>query len=222
MTPEAYMIAARVPRSIQPQNFGPWSITRIEAGAALSDGRESLWRRMVGFSDYTLLSHYTLACEMGALPEVVMEDSRRELRKHLPIWLAARGDVLVTGLGLGCVVRGLLISPHVNHVTVIEKCPRIVEVIGPEFWNDPRVSLRLDDAMEWIPDRKFDFAWHDLWTDVNAGEPHLQRLHARLFIKYRKTAKVQGAWAFPRELFRLYASRLPLIGGPKFRESATA
>jgi hypothetical protein len=36
-----------------------------------------------------------------------MNDFPQELKKHLDFVLRARGRVLVTGLGLGCVVRGL-------------------------------------------------------------------------------------------------------------------
>jgi hypothetical protein len=59
----------------------------------------------------------------GRVYEVVMEDSPRELRRHLPIWMHAHGRVLVTGLGLGCVVRGLLASPHVEYIDVAKSTP---------------------------------------------------------------------------------------------------
>ena len=217
MTPQHYIQAARVPHTVQPQEFGLWNIQRIRAAQAVSQYESSLSRQCVGFDDYTLLRRVT-GSTVHIDGEVVMEDSRQELQKHLPIWMAARGRVLVTGLGLGCVVRGLLASDRVDHITVIEKCPYIVERIGAEFWSHPRVSLYLEDALHWnAGSERFDFAWHDLWTDQDAGEPHLQNIHAKLFIRYRKTARVQGAWAFPRTFWRLYARRLRLIGGPKFR-----
>lgn len=215
MTPEGYMIAARVPRTIQPQEFGLWTITRLAAGEAMNLADGAMLRQMVGFDDYTLLHRHTEECMHLPYGEIVMEDSKRELRKHLPIWMAARGRVLVTGLGLGCVVRGLLANPAVTRIDVVEIDEGILRVIGPEFEADDRVQLRHGDALSirWAFETKFDFAWHDLWMEGDG----LQRLHAKLFLKYRNMARVQGAWAFPRELWRLYACRLPLIGGPKFR-----
>lgn len=125
-----------------------------------------------------------------------MEDSQSELQKHLPIWLRARGRVLVTGLGLGCVVRGLLAKPDVDHITVIEIDRSILRIVGHEFESNTRVSLVHGDALAFHPNgHHWDYAWHDLWTD---GEEHLQCLHARLMAKFFHSCDVQGAWEFPR------------------------
>jgi spermidine synthase len=48
-----------------------------------------------------------------------MEDTLSELRRHTPIFMRAKGRLLVTGLGLG-VVRGLLAKPEVEHIDVVE------------------------------------------------------------------------------------------------------
>lgn len=232
MTPEGYIIAARVPRTLRPQCAGPWTVSRLLASESLASdfvkfgvtAQARLPRDLVGFDDYTLLSRATLSTLHLPYGEIVMEDSKRELRKHLPIWMTARGRVLVTGLGLGCVVRGLLMNPMVTSIDVVEICPHILRLIGPEFERDHRVRLHRGDALkiEWAPTIKFDCAWHDLWTNEDAGEPPLQKLHAKLFLRYRDLARVQGAWAFPRELYRLYAARLPMVGGPKFNGRISA
>lgn len=218
MMPIEFIRAARVPEAVQPQDFGQWQIRRRDFNTMSGAGIEII-KLLCGFDTQTVLHKFTMATLHHEVGEVVMDDGIAELSRHLPIWMAARGRVLVTGLGLGCVVRGLLASDRVDHVTVIEKDCHIVERIGPEFWNDPRVSLYLEDALMWEPPTgaKFDFAWHDLFTDPGNGEPHLQRLHAALFLRYRRAARVQGAWAFPRDLWRAYASRLRLIGGPNFK-----
>lgn len=204
MTPQDYIEAARVPRTILPQKFGLWSIERIPAGGQLvSPTQFAINYARCGFPDYTILRHYTLACEMSHDAEIVMEDSRYELRKHLPIWIAARGRVLVTGLGLGCVVRGLLAKPDVDQIDVVEIDDDILRVIGPEFAKNPRVNLHHGDALKIDLPGKFDFAWHDLWKEGDG----LQRLHAKLFIKYLRQCGPQGAWAFPRFAARLFARR---------------
>ena len=142
-----------------------------------------------------------------------MEDSAFELRKHLPIWMAARGRVLVTGLGLGCVVRGLLAKPEVEQIDVVEIDDDILRVVGPEFAKDPRVTLHHGDALEIDLAGRFDFAWHDLWTEGDG----LHQLHVALLMRFSNRCGPQGAWAFPRFAARLISrnTNFPLLGAPR-------
>jgi hypothetical protein len=216
MTPAEYIYAARVPHSLQPQKFGLWTIERHFVNTRTQRGLETY---LVGFTDYTLLRRPSWKdIHLEGPGEVVMEDSVRELSRHLPIWMKARGRVLVTGLGLGCVVRGLLISPHVEHIDVIELDQRIIDVVGLGFVGESRVTIYQGDALEvGFPEGYcWDYAWHDLWDEND----ELQRLHGRLLIRYRnRIRKQQGAWAFPRYFGRLYSQKMrrQLLGSPKVR-----
>ena len=190
-----FVVAARVPEPIVHRQFGPWTITRIAARAhaavAGRDGYAALCRRTE--------SESTLHLPHG---EIVMEDSDPELRQHLPIWLRARGRVLVTGLGLGCVVRGLLANGAVEHIDVIEIDQRVIEAVGAEFRSTPRVSLIHADARTWpIGGRRWDWAWHDLWTSEDEG--HLQLVHAQVLLRFHDACASQGAWKLPRFVRRL-------------------
>lgn len=202
----AYLRAARVPESVQPQEFGLWEIKRqtLDGVAAYMAGSRSM----------TVLCRWTEATLQNPAGEVVMEDSHRELCRHLPIWFAAHGRVLKTGLGLGCVVRGLLAKPEVEHVDVVEIDADIIRVIGPEFDGNPRVTIHHADALTWdFGERRWDFAWHDIWTE---GNDHLQVLHAQLIARYGPAvAAKQGAWMLPRLVHRIAPERL--LGGPRRR-----
>lgn len=138
---------------------------------------------------------------------VVMEDSPRELRRHLPVLLAARGRVLVTGLGLGCVVRGLLAKPEVEHVDVVELCPDVLRLVGPQFSGDGRVTLHQGDAMAVdLGERSWDFAWHDLFCP-DGGLPVL---HLKVMLRFAHRVGRQGCWGLDRRVRR----RVPgLLGG---------
>lgn len=199
-TRRMFLNAARVPLTLQPQAFGLWTIERYPAN-------ELVAAIMVGRASYTVLRRMSLKTLHQEKGEVVMEDSRLELLRHMPIWMAAHGRVLVTGLGLGCVVRGLLILPEVTHIDVVEIDPDILRVCGAEFLGNPRVTLHQGDAESyaWPDDTYWDFAWHDLWTDDNA----LQALHLRLFARFWEVVGAQGAWAFPRPFKRLIRRRFP-------------
>jgi hypothetical protein len=196
------MEAARVPQSVKPETFGPWTIKRISMDEIPEGRKRSEFLITVGFMNYTLLYHTSEAVmHISELGEVVMEDSVQELRRHLPIWLTARGRVLVTGMGLGCVIRGLQANPRVEHITVVEIDQRILDRIGPEFSADARIRLIHGDARTVdLGQEKFDYAWHDLWTE---GKVSLQVIHAELMAKFKHNATRQGAWGLPRFMRRL-------------------
>lgn len=208
MSPQDFIAAARVPPALQPQTFGLWKIARRGAPPKLYSLANGLGLEWVGFPDYTILFRVTEAT-MHLDGVVVMEDSARELSKHLPIWLAARGRVLITGLGLGCVVRGLLASTAVEHIDVVEIDADILRIVGAEFVGNPRVSLHLGDAItfEWPAGTRWDCAWHDLWHERDAD---LHLMHCKLLHRHRDECGPQGAWAFPRQIARIW--RTPLLG----------
>lgn len=194
--PEEFIEAARVPSTLKSQSFGLWSIYRKDLS------REPIViQDRGGFPVITFLSRYSLATMHMELGETVMEDSRRELSRHLPIWLAAKGRVLVSGLGLGCVVRGLLASPNVDEVTVIEIDRDILRIVGKEFQNNRRVRLIHGDALTAKPEGRFDCAWHDIHK-MDETSPHLAVLHAKLIRRYSRKCERQGAWEFPRYMKR--------------------
>jgi len=208
----AFLQAARTPAWLQPQAWGRWAITRV----TLTTPREYA---AIGWTTQTRL-HYSswsdLPPEHGTL---VMEDSWVELRKHLPLWLAAHGRVLLTGLGLGCTLRGLLTKPAVTQVDVLEWDADLLRIIGPEFRGDPRVQFIQADARTFaVPPRlTWDYAWHDLFTETgcvmddagsSSGVPSLHVLHAELLCRYAEACRVQGAWAFPRAFKRCWPRRL--------------
>lgn len=203
--------ACRVPPTMPNGEFGPWVIATETAAMFARD--------FLGFPSgdeplpYTVLGRMTLATMHQPYGDIVMEDSPREIRRHLPLLLAARGRVLVSGLGLGCVVRGLLAKPEVEHITVMELDPHILAAVGPEFEGNPRVWLREGDALtlQWSPHAWWDFAWHDVWTE----EGSLDVLHAELLARYEKHCGRQGAWQFNRVAKRIWPD--PLLNSRRRR-----
>lgn len=211
MTPHDFIRAARVPASLAPQEFGLWAIKRVRAGDIKNEVLSEFVRlQLGGFDSYTLLYRLTAGTMHRPPGDVVMEDSLYELERHLPIWLAARGRVLITGLGLGCVVRGLLASPRVEHIDVVEIDADILRIVGAEFGGNPRVALHHGDAMtyDFEPGARWDCAWHDLYVDDSAYDLHVA--HAKLLHDYRERAGQQGAWQLPRLIKRVWPR--PLLG----------
>jgi hypothetical protein len=193
MTPAQYIHAARAPTTLKPQKFGAWTIRRIHKN---SKEYHAVQMSFCGRPPRTLLHKITDATMNTEYGDLVMEDSDRELSRHLPIWMRAQGDVLVTGLGLGCVVRGLLAKPEVRHIDVVEIDAGIIRVVGAEFASNPRVTLHHGNALtyKWPSGKRWDYAWHDLYVD----EGELQLLHADLMGKLRSRVPRQSAWNWPR------------------------
>lgn len=216
----AAMRATDVPA---PQERGLWYIQRQAfADLKLAPGLETWWLRQYGYDAYpdyprvtTSLYRWTDATLNQGYGECVMSDDPRELRRHLPVVLSATGRVLVTGLGLGCVLRGLLRQPSVTHIDVIEVDAGVLEMVAPSFNGESRLTIHHGDALthRWPAGARWDFIWHDVWSD----EPETQLVHAELLLRYRRMGSQHGAWGFPRWMKRRWA--WPLLGAA--REAAT-
>ena len=241
MTREDYLQAMRVPDWLTPCAFGLWQIDCIASPAqglmkkrSAGHGEEGPELEPVGWPTYTMLRKHTVASLNRDLGEVVMEDSRRELMQHLPICFEASGSVLVTGLGLGCVVRGLLANRSVTHIDVVEQDKDIIAhvrdtVEGGCFkaWRTagvPTLTIHHREAMEFaqcaVRDRRcWDYAWHDLFVDADSEtEDCLSLVHMKLVKVLQDNVRRQGAWGLQRKLRRrLRRMGLELIGLSKAR-----
>lgn len=180
------------------RKFEPCRPTKNANGQTIPPGR------------YTALSRTTLAT-LHTDGASVMSDDPVELRRHLDFVLRARGRVLVTGLGLGCVLRGLLQNPRVESIDVVERDRDVLALVRPYLAAD-RYRIHEAEALAWVRDCRgstWDYAWHDLWSDVERGDPHLAITHQRLILALRGRVEFQGAWSFPRYLQRLLRERFP-------------
>lgn len=185
MMDQASLLAAgKLPRELL-----PWKSKRGHLNAMLYQGDAFL------FDTHSMGSMH-LVNEEGFGGFTVMDDSDKELSRHLQaVWLA-EGNILKTGLGFGCFTRMALMNPRVKHIDVIELDPDIAEHFGAQFKDDPRVTIHVADAFKFpLEGREWDLAWHDIYCDGNNG---LARMHFQLMIRYRKVAKIQSAWAIDR------------------------
>lgn len=188
--------------SIPAGERGLWSVVKGEITQKKSD--ESIWMVKAGKMKEPLpVGHFTwlycrnMATMMEKHGEVVMNDFPDELRKHLQFIMRASGKVLVGGLGLGCVVRGLLARGRVESIDVVERSQSVLDLCEASV-ADPRVRIQKRDAINgFIKGGPWDFAWWDLHSAD--GEPHLQVSHMQLFGMFHgRVRKQQGAWAMPR------------------------
>ncbi len=106
------------------------------------------------------------------------------------------GEVLVTGLGLGLVIESLLrpLGSRVERVTVLERSPDVIGLVGPhlEARHGARLRIREADAFDGPPPGRYSVVWHDIWPNPHAPgiAPEVEALE-RL---YAPCCDWQGSW----------------------------
>lgn len=208
MTPPAANLLdrlLRMPVRIRPGAVGAWRIQRVTvAEADATAGRLRAMThddgRCVPAGRYLELVHTPGA---GRREAVVMSDTPDERHDHYPpLFHAAQvpggARCLVNGLGLGLIAAAFLDLAHAAHVTVIEREPDVIALVGSELQRRRRYQDRLTiikaDAYTWRPPRgaRWDIVWNDIWPTIKVT--NLEDM-ARLHRKYARRCDWQGSWA---------------------------
>ncbi len=86
---------------------------------------------------------------------------------------AARGHVLIFGLGMGWAAAATAARPEVDSVTVVERDPEVIELVGAldpfaQLPERARAKLRLihADALDYRPDCAVDLLMPDIWLPI--------------------------------------------------------
>lgn len=175
--------------------IGAWevkyfTISRVQAQQATMDSMASNFPFRVDPGDYVKLIFH----DPVNGPEVVMSNTMMECVTHTHATRDARGNVLVTGLGLGMIAQTLASKDKVKRITVIEKSEEVIALVAPYLHK--KVNVIHDDAYTWQPpkDEKFDYAWHDIWHTMDeVNLPEMTKLHR----KYGRRAAQQESWFRP-------------------------
>jgi hypothetical protein len=127
---------------------------------------------------------------------LVMSDTPDEIRDHLWAIAEARARVLVVGLGLGMVVNAMLRKPEVEHVTVVEKAPEVIRLVGPWLTaqHPGRVTILEADIFTWQPPKgaRWQVAWFDIWDNMCSDNLNEMKLLHR---RFGRRAEWKGSWA---------------------------
>lgn len=181
----------KIKSTISPNKVGDWEIMRFEVSeeeARFHNLRCAIKgsRRVIKAGEYTKLTYRNFT---------VMSDTPSEIMDHIFFMHRARGDILINGLGLGVVAEGLMLSPDVKHLTIIEISSEVIQLVGPyliEKYSN-RLSIIHADAFEWKPPKGkiYDSVWHDIWSTI-CGDHYdsMKRLHR----KYGRRTKYQDSW----------------------------
>jgi hypothetical protein len=165
-----------------PETAGAWQLETFEV-----DERGAKFSALRG--EYVPPGKYTRITRGG---QIIMSDTPMEKRTHWPILRAAKGRVLINGLGLGMIAQSVALKPDVEQVDVVEIDERVIGLIAPHL--HVKVRVHHADAFAFKPERdaRFGAVWHDIWDDICAD--NLEQM-ATLHRKYARKADWQGSWA---------------------------
>lgn len=140
----------------------------------------------------------------GAL---MMSDTRDEYRSNYYAIANATGVTLITGLGLGCVIRAIaarvlfdlrsrhpLCVPRPHKIIVIEKNETLIQHMSEHLVSLPfEIEYRHADALTYKPPKGeyYDFVYHDIWPDITTDNLPAMTLLKR---RYGRRTSHQVAW----------------------------
>lgn len=127
---------------------------------------------------------------------VVMSDTQAEKWDHYDAVRAARGVILLNGLGLGMVLNACMLKPEVERAIVVEQSSDVIALCAAHYRGKfgARVEIIEADALTYQPPKgvRFGMVWHDIWDNICGDNlPEMKTLHRR----YGRRADWQGSWA---------------------------
>lgn len=172
---------------------GEWKIEKFSVSE--EDARMFNLHNMFSFSFRPQLKagDYTRLKRDGV---VVMSDTTAEMSDLYYFGLRVKGDVLISGLGLGMALKIALNKPEVKSVEVVEISEDVINLVGKHF-KDERLVIYHANILDWKPPKgkKYDTIWHDIWDEICADNLEDMKKLSRRFGHYLNKGGYQACWA---------------------------
>ena len=127
---------------------------------------------------------------------VIMSDTPAEIKDHLELFRAMRGNVLIFGLGIGMAAEAALRDPEVQYVKIVELSSDVITLVGPHLKKryGEKVSISKANALTYHRHSKdvFDVVWHDIWDTIS--HKNLAEMKG-LEKAWKKRCGWQGCWS---------------------------
>jgi spermidine synthase len=101
----------------------------------------------------------------------------------------ANGDVFIAGLGIGLIVLPIQEKEEVKSITILEKHPEVIELVGKQLPLNEKVKIIQGDVFEYEFARgtKFDTIYFDIWNYVNEDVYEEMKTLKKKYRKYRRS-----------------------------------
>ena len=138
-----------------------FGVDQVPGVLAVPEGRSQEYE----IRDQVCGKTWTLFQQLIKNGEVVDTNHPEAAARHRRFVSAARGDVLILGLGLGVSLQQVLQKPNVEHVTVVESPRALIDLVAPAFVGNERVQFVARSFEGYSPPSGsfFDVAYFDLW-----------------------------------------------------------
>jgi spermidine synthase len=120
-----------------------------------------------------------------------MSDTLMERRTNARLVHFASGRVLLFGLGLGLVLRPLLLKRDVESVRVVELEQDVIDLVGSHYWHR-KLQIVQGDAFTYkpAPGETFNTIYFDIWEKLGDHDIFLEQ--QELQARYRKYLQPHG------------------------------
>ena len=151
----------------------------------LQEGKSGVWELKKFSITREEARNHALRCAINGYPEravaegeywkltrngyIVMSNTPAEVHDHINFIRAAKGKVLIAGLGLGMVLQEVLKKDSVTKVTVVEISKDVINLVAKSY-QDTRLEIVNEDIFNFKPTEHYDFGWYDIWDDISGDE----------------------------------------------------
>ena len=124
--------------------------------------------------------------------DCIMSNTSMEKRSNAIFVMDAHGDVFIAGLGIGLIVLPIQDKEEVMSITILEKHPEVIELVGKQLHLNEKVKIIQGDVFdyEFPKGTKFDTLYFDIWNYVNSDvyEKEMKVLKKK-YRKYKRSLK---------------------------------
>jgi len=166
---------------------GIWSVSKFEIKSdTIGTLHYALHGRPIPNGNYTRLMHDNC---------ISMSDTPAEMNDHYEMFYEAKnrgGKILINGLGIGAISKGLLTLPQIESIDIVELNEDVIKLVAP-YYLDPRIKIHHHDAltMKWPKGSHWNVVWHDIWDNICSD--NLEQMF-KLHRKYGRLCDWQGSW----------------------------
>lgn len=136
-----------------------------------------------------------------------MSDSQLEVESAIGAISAARGNVLIGGLGIGLLPTFIMKKKSVNRIDIVELYQEVIDLVFP-YIKTPKMNIINDDIFHYldITPNMYDFIHIDIWGSITAPLKEIDATRE----KAEKCLKSGGIiWCWLQELYNRIKNKLP-------------